>query len=70
MGGADQGIPFWVIMDKDGNILADSQKKPGDNVGCPATAEEVSHFINVLKKTSSINDKQVAAVEKRFRRNE
>jgi len=69
-GGANQGIPFWVVMDKDGTILADSQIKPGDNVGCPATSEEVAHFIKVLKKTSSINDKQIAAVEKTFRRNE
>jgi thioredoxin-related protein len=69
-GGDNQGIPFWVVMDKDGKILADSQIKPGENVGCPASAEEVAHFINVLKKTSSINDKQIAAVEKRFRKNE
>jgi len=69
-GGKDQGIPFWVIMDKDGKILADSQREPGKNVGCPAAAEEVAHFVNVLKKTSSINEAQVAAVEKRFRRNE
>ena len=69
-GGENQGIPFWVIMDKDGNILADSQRKPGENVGCPATEEEVAHFINVLKKTSPINDEQIAKVEKRFRRNE
>jgi thioredoxin-related protein len=69
-GGADQGIPFWVIMDKNGTILADSQKKRGENVGCPATSEEVAHFINVLKKTSSITDEQIAKVEKRFRRNE
>ena len=69
-GGDNQGIPFWVIMDKDGSILADSQRKPGENVGCPATEEEVAHFINVLKKTSPINDEQIAKVEKRFRRNE
>ena len=69
-GGENQGIPFWVIMDKDGNILADSQRKPGENVGCPATEEEVAHFINVLKKTSPINEEQIVKVEKRFRRNE
>lgn len=69
-GGKDQGIPFWVIMDKDGKILADSQKEPGKNVGCPATAEEVAHFIKVLKKTSSITNEEIVAVEKRFRRNE
>jgi thioredoxin-related protein len=69
-GGKDQGIPFWVIMDKDGKILADSQREPGKNVGCPATAEEVAHFINVLKKTSSITKEEIVEVEKRFRRNE
>lgn len=69
-GGKDQGIPFWVIMDKDGKILADSQKEPGKNVGCPATAEEVAHFIKVLKKTSSITNEEIEAVENRFRRNE
>ena len=69
-GGENQGIPFWVIMDKDGNILADALMQPDKSVGCPATTEEVAHFIKVLKKTSSISDEQVAAVEKRFRRNE
>lgn len=69
-GGKDQGIPFWVIMDKDGKVLADSQREPGKNVGCPATTEEVAHFINVLKKTSSITVEEIMAVEKRFRRNE
>jgi thioredoxin-related protein len=69
-GGENQGIPFWVIMDKDGNILADSQIEPGKNVGCPANAEEVAHFIKVLRKTSSINDEEIVEVEKRFRRNE
>jgi hypothetical protein len=57
-------------MDKDGKILADSQREVGKNVGCPATVEEVAHFINVLKKTSSITNEEIAAVEKRFRRNE
>lgn len=69
-GGKNQGIPFWVVMDKDGKIVADCQREPGKNVGCPATAEEVAHFINVLKQTSSISDNEIVAVEKRFRRNE
>jgi thioredoxin-related protein len=69
-GGKDQGIPFWVIMDANGKILADSQREQGKNVGCPATAEEVAHFINVLKKTSPITTAQITAVENRFRKNE
>src|SRR5215213_5002348 len=68
--GADLGIPYWLVFDKDGNLLADSQVSPGVNSGCPATEAEVAHFIKVLKKTSSITQEQVKAVEKRFRRNE
>jgi thioredoxin-related protein len=70
LAGKNSGIPFWFIMNKDGKILADSQTEPGNNVGCPATAEEVAHFIKVLKRTSSITAEQIAAVEKRFRKNE
>lgn len=69
-GGENQGIPFWVVMDKEGNILADSQIEPGKNIGCPASADEVAHFIKLLKKTSSMTDQQAAAVETRFRKNE
>lgn len=68
--GEKQGLPFWVVLDKEGNLLADSQKAPGENVGCPATKEEVEHFIKVLKKTSTITDEQAVDVEKRFRKND
>ena len=68
--GEGQGIPYWLIFDKDGNLLADSQIDPGVNTGCPASKEEVAFFIEVLKKTSSIKPEQVAAVEKIFRKKE
>ena len=76
--GAEQGIPFWLIFDKEGGFLADSRMRSdgtgsasgGQNSGCPATKEEVAYFITVLKKTSSINDQQAAIIEKRFRQNE
>lgn len=67
--GNDQGIPFWLVFDSKGDLLGDSQIAPGKNSGCPATEEEVQHFVGVLKKSSSITVEQVAAVEKRFRRN-
>jgi thioredoxin-related protein len=76
--GDNEGIPFWLIFDKDGKLLADSQLRPegasleakGGNVGCPAAEKEVAHFINVLKKTSHINKSERVAIEKRFRQNE
>jgi len=75
--GEGLGIPFWLVFDKDGKLLADSKiRKEGDgpekgeNTGCPATAEEVEHFISVLRKTSRMTDAQLETVRKRFRRNE
>ena len=54
-GGANQGLPFWYILDKDGSVLADSQMEPGQNSGCPATTEEVEYWTNVLQKTSLLS---------------
>jgi thiol-disulfide isomerase/thioredoxin len=76
--GNDIGTPYWMIFDKDGNLLADSRMRagidfdgsPGDNVGCPASEEEVNYFISVLKKTSSLNANQLEVIRKRFRQNE
>ncbi len=61
-----QGIPFWLIYDPNGNLLADSQSKPGENTGCPATREEVDYFLKVLKKTSPLTNDQLAVIEKNF----
>jgi thioredoxin-related protein len=69
-GGAEQGIPYWFVLDKEGNVLFDSQYNPGKNSGCPATEEEVSYFISVLRKTSSLSGEELRAIRKRFRENE
>jgi thioredoxin-related protein len=68
--GDDQGIPFWLIFDKNGKLLADSQIAPGENSGCPASEPEVNYFISVLKKTSPLTDAQLSLVHERFRKNE
>lgn len=76
--GNDTGIPYWLIFDKEGSLLADSKLRapgaslndPGENTGCPASAKEVANFIEVLKKTSRLNADQLAVIEKRFRQNE
>src|SRR5215204_4743933 len=68
-GGAEQGLPYWFVFDKDGNLLADSQYKPGENTGCPASEEEVAHFIKVLKKTTSLKEDELEVIRKRFRKN-
>ena len=68
-GGKDKGLPFWIILDKNGNALGDSQATPGVNIGCPASSEEVAHLVKVLEKSSAISEAQKLAVEKRFKRN-
>ncbi len=61
--GDKAGIPFWIILDKKGKLLADSYMReagigfdqPGKNVGSPANPNEVDHFIKVLKESSDID---------------
>ena len=69
-GGEGKGLPFWIVLDKDGNTLGDSQVSRGVNSGCPSSEAEVAHLLEVLDKTSNINAKQKIAVEKRFRKNQ
>jgi thioredoxin-related protein len=69
-GGADRGLPYWLVLDEKGNLLADSQYKPNENSGCPASEVEVAYFISVLRKTSSLNEEQLKIIQKRFRMNE
>lgn len=70
--GNQQGIPYWFILDKKGKLLADSRlhsedgKVTGNNVGCPTEPDEVAYFINVLKKTSVLTDRQLEMIRKRF----
>ena len=75
--GDGQGIPFWLLFDKDGNLLADSKMRAegagpetGDNTGCPASEKEVDYFISVLQKTSKLSSTQLDIIRKRFRQND
>lgn len=73
-GGDGQGIPFWLIFDKDGNLVADSMKPDGStggklNTGCPAEPAEVDYFISVLRKTTKLKEDQLEKISKRFRKN-
>lgn len=51
LGGQKQGLPYWVILDEKGNVLKDSRIN-GENVGGPASAEEVDYLISTLEPTS------------------
>ena len=75
--GEGLGIPFWLVFDKDGNLLSDSKMRKegegpekGENAGCPATEKEVDFFVEVLKKTSRLNADQLEIIRSRFREND
>ena len=64
--GKNQGIPFWVIFDVNGNVLENSLDSNGSNLGCPATKEEVNQFMSKLKNTSELNEKQLEIINEVF----
>jgi hypothetical protein len=72
--GESSGLPFWLVLDTKGNVLANSLMPkdgaaigiPEDNVGCPASEKEVAFFDAVLKKTSNLKDGDIAIIHKRF----
>ena len=75
--GEDAGLPFWLIFNKDGKLLADSKIRPagadldtkGESMGCPASKEEVAYFVHILKQNSKITQAQLKAIEERFNKN-
>lgn len=76
-GGNGGGIPFFLIFDGKGTLLADSRvktagagvDKPPQNIGCPATNEEITAFINILEKATRISSKDKTAIKERFIKN-
>lgn len=54
LGGKDQGLPYWVILDPKGNVLEDSRVN-GQNIGGPASETEVESLIAKLKTTTKNN---------------
>lgn len=73
--GDSSGIPYWLIFDASGNLLADSRapslRDPArlTNVGCPAKPKEVDHFISALNKTAISDKSQLDIIRERFLKN-
>ncbi|PIY12009.1 MAG: thioredoxin family protein [Flavobacteriaceae bacterium CG_4_10_14_3_um_filter_33_47] len=64
--GDKSGIPFWLIFDNEGTFVEDSFDSKENNLGCPATIEEVTLFIEKLRKTSSLTQSELDNVAKVF----
>jgi hypothetical protein len=62
--GRDDGHPWMVILDADGLELISSDG-PNGNIGYPSRPEEISHFVNMIEKTSKrMSAQQIGAVKK------
>lgn len=60
------GIPFWLIFNSDGELLEDSFDSSGNNLGCPASTEEVAEFISVLKNTTDLTANELRVIYNQF----
>lgn len=77
-GNRNEGIPFWFILDENGKLLENSyytnEKSKNANkksmIGCPANELEVNAFIEILKRTTKINEQDLEKIRTRFRKNE
>ena len=64
--GENAGLPFWLILNPKGEVLADSFDAKGENLGSPATPEEVTTFIAKLGKASKLSNEEAQTIEKIF----
>ncbi len=67
----NSGIPYFLIMDADGTMVADSRIKAqgvkpdntGDNIGFPTEKAEVVYYMQVLKATTSLSDSELGVIQ-------
>lgn len=64
--GENAGLPFWLILNPKGEVLADSFNTKGENLGSPSTPEEVATFIAKLDKSSKLKKEEAQVIEKVF----
>jgi len=64
--GQNAGLPFWLILNPKGAVLADSFDQKGDNLGSPATPEEVLTFLVKLEKGAKLSSEQKQTIEQVF----
>ncbi|WP_267401591.1 MULTISPECIES: thioredoxin family protein [unclassified Chryseobacterium] len=64
--GQNAGLPFWLILNPKGAVLADSFDQKGDNLGSPATPDEVQAFLTKLEKGAKLNTEQKQTIQNVF----
>ena len=63
--GDSAGLPFVVFLNGDGNMIANSNVMPQEqNIGYPGSPEEITAFIELLKRTAAhITNKQCTVIK-------
>lgn len=64
--GEEAGLPFWLMLSPKGEVLADSFDDKGENIGSPASPEEVASFLVKLEKTSKLNKTELQTIQQVF----
>lgn len=64
--GENAGLPFWLILNPKGEVLADSFDDKKQNLGSPSTPEEVAVFAAKLKKSSKLSKEELQVIENVF----
>jgi len=76
-GGQNGGVPYFLIFDKKRVLIGNSKMKlagepadkPAQNMGCPASEEEVTAFIQILSKVTKVSEAEKTAITERFKKN-
>lgn len=75
--GTDSGIPYWVILNTEGKLLANPKLNAGKavligsgaNIGCPTSEAEIEGFIYKLQHTTTMRSDELALIASKFRSN-
>ena len=70
LGGADAGLPFFAFLNAAGKKIADSKALPGgQNIGDPASPEELRAFEQLLRRAAPrMAAEDIATVIAHFRK--
>ena len=61
--GKPRGIPWTAVLDADGKVLATSDG-PDGNIGFPSSAEEIDHFMAMLRTSATrLTEADFAAIK-------
>ncbi len=64
--GIGKGLPFWVILDANGQMITDSKDPKGNNLGCPSSEEEVAFFTQKLAQSSTLDEEELQIISETF----